>query len=83
MAAAVTRAQVLGFRVHAQQLDRSSGGTLADTAVLDIGVQDTGPDGARWALAIRGVDESSPAGAGGAGRGVRGARGAHTGGGAR
>jgi hypothetical protein len=65
MAAAVTRAQVLGFRVHAQQLDRSSGGTLADTAVLDIGVQDTGPDGARWALAIRGVDESSLAGAAG------------------
>ena len=51
----VTRAQVLGFRVRAQQLDRESG-TLADTAVLDIGVQDTGPDGAAWALAVRGVD---------------------------
>jgi hypothetical protein len=24
--------------------------------VLDLGVQDTGPDGARWALALRGVD---------------------------
>ena len=24
--------------------------------MLDIGVQDTGPDGARWALAVRGVD---------------------------
>ncbi len=47
--------EVLGFRVRAQQLDRD-GGTLADTAVLDIGVQDTGPDGARWALAVRGVD---------------------------
>ena len=46
----LTRAQVLAFRVRAQQLDRDAG-TLADTAVLDLGVQDTGPDGARWALA--------------------------------
>ncbi|MET8202556.1 winged helix DNA-binding domain-containing protein [Micromonospora taraxaci] len=51
----VDRRQVLNFRVHAQQLDRGTG-TLADTAVLDIGVQNTGPDGARWALAVRGVD---------------------------
>ncbi|MEU1836767.1 winged helix DNA-binding domain-containing protein [Micromonospora chersina] len=47
--------QVMSYRVRAQQLDRA-GGTLGDTAVLDIGVQDTGPDGGRWALAIRGVD---------------------------
>ncbi|MDG4797073.1 winged helix DNA-binding domain-containing protein [Micromonospora sp. WMMD1082] len=47
--------QVMNFRVQAQQLDRVEG-TLADTAVLDIGVQETGPDGGRWALAIRGVD---------------------------
>ena len=52
---AVTRSQVLGFRVRAQQLDRDSG-SLADTAVLDIGVQDSGPDGGLWALAVRGVD---------------------------
>jgi hypothetical protein len=58
MGAGITRAQVLGFRVRAQQLDRQSG-RLADTAVLDIGVQDTGPDGALWALAIRGVDLST------------------------
>ncbi|MCX5064681.1 winged helix DNA-binding domain-containing protein [Micromonospora lupini] len=51
----VDRHQVLSFRVRAQQLDRDEG-TLADTVVLDIGVQNTGPDGARWALAIRGVD---------------------------
>ena len=73
-----TRAQVLGFRVAAQQLDREvdppagrsaapadspadppadpPADSLADTAVLDIGVQDTGPDGGLWALAIRGVD---------------------------
>ena len=55
MGKAVTRGDVLGFRVRAQQLDREHG-IIADTAVLDIGVQDTGPDGARWALAVRGVD---------------------------
>src|SRR3954447_3192466 len=52
----LTRRQVLGLRVRAQQLDRDAG-TLEDTAVLDIGVQDTGSDGGRWALTIRGVDE--------------------------
>ncbi|MET8366303.1 winged helix DNA-binding domain-containing protein [Micromonospora sp. NPDC005194] len=51
----VDRRQVMNFRVRAQQLDRDEG-TLADTAVLDVGVQNTGPDGARWALAVRGVD---------------------------
>lgn len=56
VAATVSRAQVLGFRLRAQQLDRESGG-VADTAVLDIGVQDTGPDGGRWALAVRGVTD--------------------------
>lgn len=50
----MTRRQVLGFRVRAQQLDRESG-SVGDTAVLDLGVQDTGADGAPWALAIRGV----------------------------
>jgi hypothetical protein len=55
VATSLSRRQVLGLRVHAQQLDRSSG-ALSDTAVLDLSVQDTGPDGARWALAIRGVD---------------------------
>jgi hypothetical protein len=47
--------QVRNFRVRAQQLHRARG-TLGDTAVLDIGVQQTGPDGAGWALAVRGVD---------------------------
>jgi len=50
----LTRADVLGSRVRAHQLDRTAG-TLADTAVLDLGVQDTGPDAARWALAVRGL----------------------------
>ncbi|MGH8875948.1 MAG: winged helix DNA-binding domain-containing protein [Stackebrandtia sp.] len=54
----INRRQVLAFRIRAQQLDRSSG-TPADTAVLDFGVQDTGTDGARWALAVRGVDPST------------------------
>jgi Winged helix DNA-binding domain len=50
----MTRAQVLAFRTRAQQLDRDQT-AVADAAVLDIGVQDTGPDGGLWALAIRGV----------------------------
>lgn len=49
------RRQVLSFRVRAQQLDRDHG-SLDGTRALDLGVQDTGPDGARWALAVRGVD---------------------------
>lgn len=52
-----TREHVLGFRVRAQQLDRVAV-PLAEAAVLDSGVQDTGPDGALWALASRGVDVS-------------------------
>ncbi|MEU1969152.1 winged helix DNA-binding domain-containing protein [Micromonospora sediminicola] len=51
----VDRRQVMSFRVRAQQLDRERGAP-ADTAVLDLGAQDTGPDGGRWALALRGVD---------------------------
>lgn len=60
MSTTLTREEVLGFRVRAHQLDREpGGGTLDDTAILDVGVQDTGPDGALWALAIRGVDVSA------------------------
>lgn len=51
----VTRKQVLGHRLRAQQLDRVTT-AVAEAAVLDIGAQDSGPDGARWALSIRGVD---------------------------
>ena len=57
MGASYTRSQVLAFRTRTQQLDRESG-SPSRTSVLDIGVQDTGPDGAPWALAIRGVDVS-------------------------
>lgn len=51
----IERQQVRRYRVQVQQLDREHG-TIADTAVLDLGVQDTGPDGALWALELRGVD---------------------------
>jgi len=57
MVASVTRSQVLSFRVRAQQLDLDAAPS-ADASILDIGVQDTGPDGALWALANRGVDVS-------------------------
>ena len=53
----LTRRDVLCFRARAQQLGRS-GGSLEDTAVLDLGVQDTGTDGAAWALALRGLPDS-------------------------
>ena len=59
MAGELTRADVLAFRVRAQQLDRTAG-TLSDTAVLDLGVQDTGADAGRWALAVRGLDDVDP-----------------------
>ncbi|WP_100499758.1 winged helix DNA-binding domain-containing protein [Geodermatophilus chilensis] len=58
MAETLTRRQVLDLRVHAQQLGRPSG-VPADTVVLDLGVQDTGPDGGLWALALRGVDPAA------------------------
>ncbi|MBD7918845.1 winged helix DNA-binding domain-containing protein [Cellulomonas sp. Sa3CUA2] len=53
----VDRATVLRHRVRVQQLDRPAGSVtdVTDAAVLDAGVQDTGPDGALWALALRGV----------------------------
>jgi hypothetical protein len=55
--ATVTRAQVLGFRWRQHQLDRAPGsGTLDDSALLDVGAQGTGPRGARWALANRGLE---------------------------
>lgn len=50
----VTRDDVLRFRVRAQQLDRD--GAHDDARILDLGVQDTGPDGAPWALAVRGAE---------------------------
>ncbi|WP_433611136.1 winged helix DNA-binding domain-containing protein [Prescottella agglutinans] len=53
----VTRAQVLSYRWHAQQLDRPAGVAAGptDCDVLDLGIQNTGPDGAAWALRVRGT----------------------------
>ena len=51
-----TRADVLAYRIHAQQLDRPAAPReLTDAAIFDFGMQDTGRDGASWALANRGV----------------------------
>jgi hypothetical protein len=50
----ISREQVLRFRVHVQQLDRDRGDASTAPEVLDLGVQDTAPDGARWALELRG-----------------------------
>jgi hypothetical protein len=52
----VTRRDLLLLRFRRQQLDRPPGtirSRLPD--IVDYGVQDTGPDGAAWALAIRGA----------------------------
>jgi hypothetical protein len=48
---------VVRYRFHQQQLDREprSAKTPTDVAILDYGVQDTGTDGAAWALANRGA----------------------------
>jgi hypothetical protein len=57
----LSRRQALAHRLRAQQLDRESGSVrVQDAAVLDLGVQDTGPDGALWALALRGVVDPPP-----------------------
>jgi hypothetical protein len=57
-----TRADVLAYRIHAQELDRSPSSPrgLTDAAIFDTGVQDTGRDGASWALANRGVPVAGP-----------------------
>ena len=49
----VSRDDILRYRVRTQQLDGTAAGT--DTAVLDVGVQDSGPDGAGLALELRGA----------------------------
>ena len=55
------RQEALVRRIHAQQLDRPvTERPLTDAAAFDLGVQDSGRDGASWALANRGVPVSSP-----------------------
>lgn len=59
-----SRAAAQRYRIRAQGLaeplssDPHASGSLAVAQVpaLDLGVQDTGPDGSAWALRIRGVD---------------------------
>jgi hypothetical protein len=53
----VSREQVLRHRFRRHQLDRAPGTAASPTDVdlLDLGVQDTGPDGAAWALVVRGA----------------------------
>ena len=54
---AVDVEDVRRFRFHRHELDRDPApvGQGRDAGFLDYGVQDTGPDGAAWALAIRGA----------------------------
>lgn len=56
-AVAVDAAGVRAYRIVRQGLDAepSSVRDPADVAILDLGVQDTGTDGAPWALALRGA----------------------------
>ena len=50
------RSEVLAYRIHAQQLDRPEAArAITDAAIFDFGIQDTGRDGASWALVNRGV----------------------------
>ena len=50
------RSEALRYRIRAQQLDRTMASrSVIDADILDFGVQDTGRDGASWALANRGV----------------------------
>jgi len=53
----VTREQVVRHRFRRHQLDRAPGTAAGPTDVdlLALGVQDTGPDGAAWALLVRGA----------------------------
>ena len=64
----LTREQVISHRIAAQQLDREPSGRRAvtDAAILDLGVQDSGRDGASWALANRGVPVAGPSALGSA-----------------
>lgn len=57
MVDALTRRDVLALRWQTQGLDALPGSVrdLDDLAVLDLGVQDTGGDGALWSLVTRGL----------------------------
>ena len=63
VAAMVSRRDVLRFRFRRHQLDRPPDAAPhpTDVDLLDYGVQDTGPDGAAWALHLRGAPPAGPA----------------------
>lgn len=51
----LSREQLLDYRLRAHQLDCPAGPDVTDPAILDLGIQNTGPDAAGWALVNRGV----------------------------
>lgn len=53
----ITPEAVRRFRFRRHRLDAEAGSLAraADLPLLDLGVQDTGPDGSGWALALRGA----------------------------
>ena len=54
------RTEALAYRIRAQQLDRAmTSRAFTEADILDFGVQDSGRDGASWALANRGVPVES------------------------
>ncbi|MFC8731719.1 DNA glycosylase AlkZ-like family protein [Luteimicrobium sp. NPDC057192] len=57
MAQELTRRDVVAFRTRAHGLDAAPGSVHDPDVlrVLDLGVQDTGTDGALWALVVRGL----------------------------
>jgi hypothetical protein len=58
----LSREQAVALRIHAQQLDREPEERApTDAAIFDLGIQDTGRDGASWALVNRGVPLHSQA----------------------
>src|SRR5690606_33436583 len=58
---AVSRDQVLRFRARRHLLHREPDSAApTDVHLLDYGVQDTGTDGAGWALAVRGASPAGP-----------------------
>ncbi|MCU1657048.1 MAG: Winged helix DNA-binding protein [Pseudonocardiales bacterium] len=59
----ISRAQVIAYRVAAQELDRS-GRSVGRLAVLDIGIQDSGVDAARMAFDARLATAPPPDGIG-------------------
>jgi hypothetical protein len=53
------RSQVIALRWHRHQLDRAPGSgdpAALDVDLFDLGVQQTGTEGATWALAVRGLE---------------------------